>query len=158
MNSLQTVPPMYSDSTALPDPDTQSEFYADIPTKRLLAWLVDMVLIAVVSAIIVPFTAFTGLFFFPALMLVVGFLYRTITLTTSSATWGMRLFSIEFRDRTGRTFDFGSAILHTLGYHISISVFPLQIVSIILMLTSARKQGLTDYFMGSVAINRPARY
>ncbi|MEQ9693516.1 RDD family protein [Shimia sp. SDUM112013] len=149
---------MYSDASALPDPDMQSEFYADVPTKRLLAWLVDFVVIALFSALIVPFTAFTALWFFPALLLVVGFVYRTITLTTKSATWGMRLFSIEFRDRTGRAFDFGSAFLHTLGYHVSISVFPLQIVSIILMLTSSRKQGLTDHFMGSVAINRAARF
>lgn len=143
---------------ALPDPDTQPEFYADVPTKRLLAWVVDTVLIIIVSALIVPFTAFTGLFFFPVLMLVTGFIYRTVTLATGSATWGMRLFSIEFRDRTGRPFDLATALLHTLGFHLSVSFFPAQIVSIILMLTSARGQGLTDHVMGSVAINRPARY
>jgi hypothetical protein len=31
-----------------------------------------------------------------------------------------------------------------------------QIVSIILMLTSERRQGLTDMFMGTAAINRAA--
>ena len=34
----------------------------------------------------------------------------------------------------------------------------LQIISIVLMITTARKQGLTDHVMGSVLINRAARY
>lgn len=142
----------------LPNPDTQPEFYADVPTKRLVAWVLDLIVIVAISAVIVPFTAFVGLFFFGFLMLVTGFVYRTVTLATGSATWGMRLVSIEFRDRTGRQFDLGSAFLHTLGYHLSFSFFPAQIVSIILMLTTSRAQGLTDHVMGSVAINRPARF
>lgn len=142
----------------LPDPDTQPEFYADVPTKRLIAWVIDTVITVFLAALIVPFTAFTGIFFFPFLMLVAGFIYRTFTIATGSATLGMRLTSIEFRDRTGRRFDLGAAFLHTLGYHISISVFPLQLVSVALMLMSSRAQGLTDHVMGSVAINRVARY
>lgn len=142
----------------LPDPDMQPEFYSEVPTKRLIAWVVDMILIALACVVILPITAFTGIFFFPFLMLVIGFIYRVVTLATGSATWGMRFASIEFRDRTGSRFDLGTAFLHTLGYHVSLSVFPLQILSIILMLTSSRAQGLTDHIIGSVAINKPARY
>ena len=32
----------------LPDPAVQPEFYEDVPLKRLLAWLVDSILIALV--------------------------------------------------------------------------------------------------------------
>ncbi|SFL88680.1 RDD family protein [Shimia aestuarii] len=145
-------------SFALPDPETQSEFYADVPTKRLIAWVVDVVLIALVCVVILPFTAFTGIFFFPALMAVVGFVYRVITLASGSATWGMRLVSIEMRRQTGDKFDFASALLHTIGFYVSVAMAPLQLISIVLMLTSARAQGLTDHVMGSVAINRAARY
>ncbi len=141
----------------LPDPDTQPEFYADVPTKRLIAWVIDTVVIVAMSAVVALFTV-VGLFFFAFLLLIIGFIYRTITLTSGSATWGMRLTSLEMRDRTGRRFDFGSAFLHTLGYHVSLSVFPLQLISIGLMLMSSRRQGLTDHVMGSVAINRAARY
>ena len=142
----------------LPDPTTQPEFYADVPTKRLVAWVFDLVIVVILSLVVVVFTAFVGFFFFGFLMLVTGFIYRTVTLAAGSATIGMRLVSIEFRDRNGRRFDLGHAFLHTLGYHLSISIFPAQIVSIVLMLTSSRAQGLTDHVMGSVAINRPARY
>ncbi len=57
----------------LPDPDLQAEFYADVPLKRALAWIVDMILIALLTTVIVPFTAFTALFFLPVLFLMVSF-------------------------------------------------------------------------------------
>ncbi len=140
--------------TQLPDPDTQPQFYDGVAIKRLLAWIVDTVLIVLVAIAILPFTAFTGVFFFPFLLLVVGFMYRTITLASGSATWGMRLFSIEFRTMHAERFDLGTAFAHTLGYSISIAMFPAQAVSIILMLTTARGQGLTDHVLGTVAMNR----
>ncbi|WP_370230831.1 RDD family protein [Cognatishimia sp.] len=149
---------MTARSFILPDPETQPAFYADVPPKRFLAWIIDTVLIAILCALVLPFTAFTGIFFFPFLMLVVGFIYRVLTLAGGSATWGMRLVGLEFRAQTGERFDLGAAILHTLGYSISWAVPLLQFVSIILMLVSRRKQGLTDHFMGSVAINRSARF
>jgi uncharacterized RDD family membrane protein YckC len=149
---------MTARSYILPDPETQPAFYADVPPKRLVAWIIDMVLIGVLCVLILPFTAFTGIFFFPFLMLVVGFVYRVLTLAGGSATWGMRVVGIELRTQTGDRFDMGAAILHTLGYSISLAMPLLQVVSIILMLTSRRKQGLTDHFMGSVAINRAAKF
>ncbi|PSL20497.1 RDD family protein [Shimia abyssi] len=144
-------------SFVLPDPDTQAEFYADVTTKRLLAWFVDILLIAVVCVVVLPFTAFTGIFFFPLLMAVVGFIYRVATLANGSSTWGMRLMSIEMRRPTGERFDFATALLHTIGFYVSVAVAPLQLLSIILMLVSSRGQGLTDHVLGTVAINRSAR-
>ena len=140
--------------THLPDPDTQPQFYDGVATKRLLAWVVDTIMIALVSVVVLPFTAFTGLFFFPLLILVVGFVYRTATLASGSSTWGMRLFAIEMRTMHGERFDLGTAFGHTLGYSLSIAAFPVQAVSILLMLTTARGQGLTDHVLGTVALNR----
>lgn len=143
---------------ALPDPKTQPEFYADVPVKRLVAWVIDMVLIAILCVLILPFTAFTGIFFFPFLILVVGFLYRVVTLANGSATIGMRFVGLEFRTQHGERFEFGHAFLHTLGYSVSLSFGILQVISIVLMLTTSRAQGLTDHVMGTVAINKAARY
>ena len=143
-------------NTAHPDPVTQQGFYADTPMKRLFAWFIDMIIISVIVGVIVPLTAFTALFFIPFLFLVVGFIYRTLTISGRSATWGMRMMSIELRDSDGDRFGFGQSFLHTLGYSVSIGVPILQIISVILMLTTAKKQGLTDMIMGSVMINKPA--
>lgn len=147
---------MTETSWHLPNPDTQPEFYADVPLKRLLAFLVDTVLIIGLSLLVVPFTAFTGIFFFPILMAVVGFAYRVVTLARGSATWGMRLTAIEFRDADGARFDITQAFLHTLGFTVSLAIPILQVISIVLMLTGARAQGLTDRVLGCVAINRRA--
>lgn len=138
----------------LPDPVTQPQFYRDVATKRLLAWGVDAIIIGLISLLIVPFTAFVALFFILALMSVVGFVYRVITLTTGSATWGMRAMAIEFRDASGAQFDLGQAFLHTVGYTLSWTIAPLQLISIVLMATSNRGQGLTDMVMGTAALNR----
>jgi uncharacterized RDD family membrane protein YckC len=143
--------------TTLPDPDHQAEFYADVPIKRALAWVVDAILIAIVTMVVVPFTLFLSLFFLPALYLTISFLYRTISLARHSATPGMRLMAIEFRDRTGAKFDLGTAFLHTLGYTLTISTLLPQLLSMGLMLTTARGQGLSDLVLGTVAINKPAR-
>ena len=143
--------------TTLPDPDHQAGFYADVPIKRALAWVVDAILIAIMTMVVVPFTLFLSLFFLPLLYLTISFLYRTISLARHSATPGMRLMAIEFRDRTGAKFDLGTAFLHTLGYTLTISTLLPQLLSMGLMLTTARGQGLTDLVLGTVAINKPAR-
>ncbi|MDG1183536.1 MAG: RDD family protein [Tateyamaria sp.] len=138
----------------LADPITQPEFYQKVASKRLMAWVIDTVLIALTAMLIVPFTAFTAIFFFFGLMAVVGFIYRTITLASGSATWGMRMMGIELRDTHGAILDLQSAFLHTLGYTVSWAFAPLQLISVVLMASSNRGRGLTDHIMGSAALNR----
>ena len=144
--------------TALPDPILQQDFYADTPLKRLFAWIIDMIVIVLLSAAVIPFTAFTGIFFFPLLLLVIGFVYRVLTIAGGSATIGMRLMSIQLRNQHGEKFGLGEAALHTLGYSVSMSMPLIPLISVVLMLTTERKQGLTDLVMGSVVINKPSRF
>ena len=140
----------------IPDPETQPAFYADVPLKRFLAWLVDSVVVLAFCVLILPFTAFTGLFFLPFLFLSIGLIYRTATIAKGSATWGMRLMAIEFRTASGFRFDAFMAFWHSLGFTFSCAVPLIQIASILLMLVGPRKQGLTDLLLGSVAVNRRA--
>jgi len=142
-------------ASALPDPVNQAAFYADVGGKRLLAWVIDSLVIFAICLLVLPFTAFVALLVFPALYLAVGFAYRTLTLASRSATWGMRLMAVEFRDHHGARFGFGTALIHTLGYSLSMAFVLPQIISVVLMVTSARGQGLTDMVVGSAAINRP---
>jgi len=48
----------------LPDPATKPQFYDGVLSKRAAAWGIDVVLVGIICVIIVPFTAFTALFFF----------------------------------------------------------------------------------------------
>ncbi|WP_054304450.1 RDD family protein [Gemmobacter sp. LW-1] len=148
---------MYANSEDhfLPDPERHAEFYEGVTMKRGLAWVVDVILTAIITAMIVPFTAFTALFFLPLLYLCVSFAYRVLTLASASATPGMRLMNITFLTRNGEKFDFAHAFLHTLGYTLSIGTLLVQVLSVFLMATSSRGQGLSDHVLGTVAINRP---
>ena len=140
--------------TLTPDPDSQPEFYSGIPTKRLLAWVVDAILILVASLVVLPFTAFTALFYFPLLLLIIGFAYRFITLSKGSATLGMRLMGMELRTSQDDKFDTATAFAHTLGYTLSVGMMPLQLISVVLMGTTARNQGLSDLVLGTTPLNR----
>jgi len=142
----------------LPHPEYQAEFYAGVAAKRAMAWLVDTLIAILLTAVVVPFTAFTGLFFLPLLFAVVSFLYRWLSLARSSATPGMRLAGIEFRRADGATFDGVTAFLHTAGYVVSFSMVLPQILSAALMVFTEKGQGLTDLVLGSVALNRPSRW
>lgn len=140
--------------TQLPDPAYQAEFYASVPTKRLLAWGIDTIVILVICITIGLLTVTLAFWVFPLLLLTVSFLYRLLTIASQSATWGMRLMNIEFRRNDGMKFDFATAFLHTLGYIFSVGLPLIQLVSIVFMATSERGQGLTDMVLGTTALNR----
>lgn len=140
----------------LPDPARQPEFYDGVPTKRLLAWCVDMLLIFAASALVATLPLFIGWFFFPAIVLTISLIYRIGTIASRSATPGMRLFNIELRNREGQHLDGSEAALHTIAYLIASAFFIPQLVSIGLMLLGDRGQGLHDLLTGVVALNRSA--
>lgn len=141
----------------LPDPDRQQQFYSGVNAKRLLAWVIDTVIIVVLSVLAVVFTAFVGAFVWPLLIMVIGFAYRVVTLANGSATLGMRFVGIEFRNADGARFDMPLALAHTTGFTISFILPILQVISVVMMMTGARGQGLTDAFLGTVALNRRSR-
>lgn len=140
--------------TGLPDHEYQAEFYESVALKRLVAWGVDSILIVGLSLLAVVLTAFVGLFVWPLLYLVIGFVYRSVTIANGSATLGMRFCGIELRELNGRRLDAGKATWHTALYTLSLSVPILQVISIIMMLTTNKGQGLSDSLLGTVMINR----
>ena len=140
----------------LPDPARQAGFYAGVPVKRFIAFVLDLLFIFILSLIPIVLTFGLGAFLFPLVFFSIGFVYRVLTLASGSATWGMRLMAIELRGIDAGRFSFGDAFLHTLAFYISFGVFPVQLISIVLMLTTSRGQGLTDMLFGTVALNRRA--
>ena len=143
-------------TSRLPDPEFKPEFYADTISKRLIAWIIDTILILILCLVIIPFTAFTALFFLPFLYFVVGFIYRVATISNFSATPGMLMMSIEFRTHNAEKFDTSHAFFHTLGFTLTSSTILPQLISIGLMFVTPRGQGLTDLVLGTVAINKAA--
>lgn len=143
---------------ALPDPVDQPDFYENTAIKRALAWVVDTIIVTLISILVATLPFFLGWFFFPLIVLVVSFLYRTVTISRRSSTWGMRLLNIELRGKDGQGLSTNEAMLHTAAYLIcSASILP-HIVSMLLMLINPRGQGLPDMLCGSVMLNRPSPY
>jgi len=143
---------------ALPDPDLQPEFYHWVPFKRLVAWLIDTILIFGLTAITVVFTAFIGVLVFPFLFLAVNLAYRTVTIAKWSATPGMIVMAIELRTLSGFRLDRNAAFLHSLAFTVTMLITILLVVSAALMLMNPRGQGLVDHFMGTTALNRAGPY
>jgi uncharacterized RDD family membrane protein YckC len=139
----------------LPDPDLSPAFYADVPSKRLVAWIIDSLLIIALMIVIIPFTGFLALFMLPAVWLILSLVYRIVSLTRHSATPGMRVMSIQMRAHTGAKFGLGEAVVHTLIYTTCISFVLPQVISVLLMATNSHGRGLGDIALGSVMINRP---
>jgi len=146
----------YSGYTELPDPDTDSAFYESVPSRRLLAWFLDAGFTFAITVLISTLTLGIGFFLFGFVWLVSGLIYRIMTISSGSATWGMRLVGIEFRSKDGQKFSTGLAIAHTLMYTFAVGTTILQLLSIVLILSTRYKQSLPDMILGTTAINRPA--
>ncbi|EEE37716.1 RDD family protein [Rhodobacteraceae bacterium KLH11] len=142
--------------THLPDPDSQPEFYQSVATKRFFAWLFDIAFISLLCTVAILLTFGLGFFILALIYAVISFVYRVVTIANGSATLGMRFMGIELRDAFGARMDTGKAIAHTAGYFVSMAIPVLQIISVIMMMTNARNQGLTDTFLGTVMINQRA--
>ncbi|SMO37439.1 RDD family protein [Ruegeria faecimaris] len=141
---------------SLPDPNRQPEFYQSVTTKRFLAWLFDIAFISLLCTVAIVLTLGLGVLILALIYAVVSFVYRVVTIANGSATLGMRFMGVELRDAFGERMDTGKAVAHTAGYFVSMAFPVLQIISVIMMLTGARGQGLTDTLLGTVMINRRA--
>lgn len=142
----------------LPDPEFQAEFYADVPAKRLVAWVIDTIATVALTAILVLLSAFTALFVLPLAFLAVAFAYRWATIARDGATPGMRLMAISLRNGAGAPPTPFEAAAHTAIFLIGSAMVAPQIVSIALILMTPRRQSLGDLLLGMAALNRTARF
>ncbi len=134
----------------------EDRLYADVAPCRLLAWGIDTVAIAMITALLIPLTGFIALFFLGGLYLAISFLYRWLGLARASGTFGMRVMGLTLRDAQGGPVDGLTAFLHTLFYTLSVTfVFP-QVISVALMAFSRQHQGLSDIVLGTRLVNAHA--
>lgn len=142
-----------------PDPTLDRQFYDGVPSRRLIAWFLDAVVIFVMFAVAaLAFGILTlGLGFFaaPLIFMASGFVYRVVMLSTASATFGMKMTGIEFRDVHGQRFAFGTAFLHTLAYSLIFTSGLFQVASCLAILMTEKGQSIPDLLLGTVAINKP---
>ncbi|MBF9046811.1 RDD family protein [Rhodobacterales bacterium LSUCC0031] len=142
-------------TNTLPDPHHDRSFYEGVPAKRLFAWLVDVIIVTVITFTLGLFTFSLLWWVWPMVYICVDALYRSVTIASGGATLGMRLLNIELRGPTGMRLSRGEAILHTGLFMVAIAFVLLQLISILMIALGPRHQSLPDMLIGSAAINRP---
>ncbi|WP_118132563.1 RDD family protein [Oceanicella sp. SM1341] len=143
----------------LPDPDRDPQFYDGVPLRRFIAWIIDIVLVGIFTALVLFILALPslGLVFFitAGVWAVIDVLYRVMTLSGGSATLGMRMMGIEIRAVTGDRLTTGLAAAHTVLYLICYAFVLVQVASVVLMIAARPGRGIPDFILGTAAINRP---
>jgi uncharacterized RDD family membrane protein YckC len=138
---------------SLPDPELQPEFYRDVPLKRALAWLVDLLVTLALTLVALTFTLFLAAFFLPFFFVVISVAYRTVMLSRYGATLGMMLMALKWRGLSGRVPDPLTAFYYSLIHAGQWAVLPVQIASVVMILVTPYRQGLNDHIMGTTMLH-----
>jgi uncharacterized RDD family membrane protein YckC len=148
------------------DPATNPELFAGVRTRRIFAFLIDVIIIsapiAMAGIVILLLSIVTfglGLILFWPLQVgavIWALLYYGFTLgSSSSATVGMRVMDIEMRTWYGAPCYFVLGAVHAIGYWVSVSM--LTPLVILISLFNTRKRLLHDMLLGTVVINNAVR-
>jgi uncharacterized RDD family membrane protein YckC len=158
--TLPTRSPSFADQPHAYDPVTQPQFFAGVIGRRFVAFIVDAIIIAVLTAIAYVVVAVLGIItlglawlLFGLVFPVVGLGYNALTIGgPNSATVGQRMMGLEVRMWFG-----GKVTPLIAAFHALLFWFSLVIFSPILLWAffDARKRCLHDILAGVVVINRP---
>ena len=141
------------------DPETQPGLFDAILSKRIVAFVIDAVLIVALmipAGLLVLILGFVtlgiGWLLFPPLFAIVALLYVGLTLGgRGSATPGMRLAGVEIRTWSGQKVFPLLAVMHALLFWFSIGL--LTPLILLVGLFTRRRQLLHDLLLGVVALN-----
>jgi uncharacterized RDD family membrane protein YckC len=157
--SLEVKPHAY-------DPIAQPELFEGVLTRRVLAFIVDLLIITIpimlVSIFIFLFGIFTlgfGWLLFwlvsPA-SVIWAIVYYGITMgSPASATYGMRAFDLEIRTWYGGPCYFLLGAVHAILFWVSISALTPFVV--IVGFFNERRRLLHDFLVGTVIVNSERR-
>jgi uncharacterized RDD family membrane protein YckC len=148
------------------DPATNPELFEGVLARRMIAFLIDVVIIALPMALIALFILVFGLvtfglgwalffLFYPIGVLWALFYYGLTLGGQHSATIGMRMMDIEMRTWYGAPAYFVLGAVHAIIYWVSVSV--LTPLVLLVGLFNDRRRLLHDIVLGAVIINNPYR-
>ncbi len=144
------------------DPETHPEFFSGIIGKRVMAFIIDVVVITVLWLLGSVVIFILGLLSFgliwllwgaALILLVLG--YEALTLGGPySATYGMRIMGIEMRTWYGDRPGVLQAAAHSLLFYFSVTLTTFLIL--LAPLFNNRKRCVHDFLCGTVFINTEA--
>jgi uncharacterized RDD family membrane protein YckC len=148
------------------DPYLEPELFRGVLTRRVIAFIIDLFILAVPIALAVIFIAVFGLVTLglgwalfwlvsPASIVWALIYYGSCLGGAHSATIGMRTMDLEMRTWYGAPCYFLLGAIHPVLFWISISIFS----PLVLLIGpfNARKRLLHDFVLGTVVINNSVR-
>jgi len=162
MSEQKTFPPRagFADQLYAYDPVTQPQLFSHVIRKRSMAFLVDALIIFVLTAIAYVVVALLGVItlglawlLFGLVFPAVGLGYNALTIGgPNSATIGQRMMNLEVRMWHGGKVSPLIAAFHALLFWFSLVIFcPILLWA----LFDPRKRCLHDIIAGMLVINRP---
>ncbi len=148
------------------DPYTQPELFRGVLTRRVFAFLIDLIVLSVPVILAVMFIAVFGLVTLglgwalfwlvsPASVIWAVIYYGATLGGPYSATLGMRVMDLELRTWYGAPTYFVLGAVHAILFWISVSV--LSPLVLLIGLFNARRRLLHDIVLGTVVINNSIR-
>ena len=148
------------------DPVTQPEMFEGVLARRVLAFVIDFVIIAVPVALAAMFIFAFGIvtlglgfalyWLLPAATVVWAIFYFGVTLGgPASATIGMRVVDLEMRTWYGGPAYFVLGAVHAVAFWLSISALTPFILLVAFF--NERRRLLHDIVLGTVVVNNAAR-
>lgn len=148
------------------DPWLQPELFRGVLTRRVIAFLIDLIVLSIPIVLAVLFIAVFGLvtlglgwalfWLVSPASIVWALLYYGASLGgPHSATLGMRVMDLELRTWYGAPGYFVLGAMHAVLFWISVSVLSPLVLSIGLF--NGRRRLLHDFLLGTVVINNSVR-
>ena len=148
------------------DPATQPELFEGVLARRVVAFLIDLVVIAVPLAILAIFIVMFGLvtlglgwflflLYWP-LAVIWALVYYGLTFgSAKSATIGMRMVDLEMRTWYGAPAYFVLGAVHAIAFWFTVSFFTPFVLLVAFF--NQRRRLLHDILLGTVIINNASR-
>jgi uncharacterized RDD family membrane protein YckC len=148
------------------DPSSQPELFRGVLTRRVFAFLIDLLVLSIPVILAVIFIAVFGLITLglgwllfwlvsPATVIWALIYYGATLGSPHSATIGMRVMDLELRTWYGAPSYFVLGATHAVVFWISISV--LSPLVLLVGLFNSRRRLLHDIILGTVVINSSVR-
>ena len=144
----------------LPDPETAPQLFEGILTRRVFAFLIDLVLLGVVSTIILIVGVVAGFLTFGLGWLAVPIVvplailgYYVATLgSPMRATVGMQAMDIVLTPARGQPLDGWSILIHPIVFWITVWLaWP---ISLVVALLTPRRETVQDLIAGTLMVRR----
>ena len=145
------------------DPAAQPEYFEGVLGRRIIAFLIDIMIIFVLTTATYAFLLVAGVFTLGLAWLLFGIAFPAVALAYNawtlsrlpSATIGMRLLGLQMRTWYGDRMYALLAAFHALLYYLSVTT----LTPFILLIApfNGRKRCLHDFLAGTVVVNDEER-